>query len=78
MAEKTKTADAPKKQKLNYKLTILTGFGFMASSIAWAIYDPYVTKILNRLLSSSDFVTNLSAKLNEALPWLANLARAQG
>ena len=78
MAEKTKTADAPKKQKLNYKLTILTGFGFMASSIAWAIYDPYVTKILNRLLSTSDFVTNLSAKLNEALPWLANLARAQG
>ena len=78
MAEKTKTADAPKKQKLNYKLTILTGFGFMASSIAWAIYDPYVTKILNQLLSTSDFVTNLSAKLNEALPWLANLARAQG
>ena len=78
MAEKTKTVDAPKKQKLNYKLTILTGFGFMASSIAWAIYDPYVTKILNRLLSTSDFVTNLSAKLNEALPWLANLARAQG
>ncbi len=78
MAEKTKTPDAPKKQKLNYKLTILTGFGFMASSIAWAIYDPYVTKILNRLLSSSDVVTKLSAKLNEALPWLANLARAQG
>lgn len=79
MSEKTKTvSDAPKKQKLNYKLTILTGFGFMASSIAWAIYDPYVTKILNRLLSASDFVTNLSAKLNEALPWLANLARAQG
>ena len=78
MAEKTKTPDALKKQKLNYKLTILTGFGFMASSIAWAIYDPYVTKILNRLLSSSDVVTKLSAKLNEALPWLANLARAQG
>ncbi len=79
MSEKTKTvSDAPKKQKLNYKLTILTGFGFMASSIAWAIYDPYVTKILNRLLSASDFVTNLSTKLNEALPWLANLARAQG
>lgn len=78
MAEKTKAPDTPKKQKLNYKLTILTGFGFMASSIAWAIYDPYVTKILNRLLSTSDVVTNLSARLNEALPWLANLARAQG
>lgn len=78
MAEKTKTPDAPKKKKLNYKLTILTGFGFMASSIAWAIYDPYVTKILNRLLSASPFVTKLSANLNEALPWLASLARAQG
>ena len=33
--------------KLNRKRTILTGFGFMASSIAWAIYDPYITKILN-------------------------------
>ena len=78
MSEKEKKAEAPKKQKLNYKLTILTGFGFMASSIAWAIYDPYVTKILNRLLSASDFVTNLSAKLNTAMPWLASLARAQG
>lgn len=79
MSEKTKgAASAPKKQKLNYKLTILTGFGFMASSIAWAIYDPYVTKILNRLLSASDFVTELSAKLNDAMPWLASLARAQG
>lgn len=78
MAEKTKAPDTPKKQKLNYKLTILTGFGFMASSIAWAIYDPYVTKILNRLLSTSDVVTNLSARLNEALPRLADLARAQG
>lgn len=78
MSEKEKKTEAPKKQKLNYKLTILTGFGFMASSIAWAIYDPYVTKILNRLLSASDFVTNLSAKLNTAMPWLASLARAQG
>ena len=32
--------------KLNYPHTILTGFGFLASSIAWAIYDPYITKIL--------------------------------
>ncbi len=66
------------KQKLNVKLTILTGFGFMASSIAWAIYDPYITKILNKLLSESAFVTNLSAKLNEALPFLADFARSQG
>ena len=67
-----------KKQKLNVKLTILTGFGFMASSIAWAIYDPYITKILNKLLTESAFVTNLSAKLNEALPFLAEFARSQG
>ncbi len=67
-----------KKQKLNVKLTILTGFGFMASSIAWAIYDPYITKILNKLLSESAFVTALSAKLNEALPFLAEFARSQG
>ena len=66
------------KQKLNVKLTILTGFGFMASSIAWAIYDPYITKILNKLLSESAFVTTLSAKLNEALPFLAEFARSQG
>lgn len=66
------------KQKLNVKLTILTGFGFMASSIAWAIYDPYITKILNKLLTESTVVTNLSAKLNEALPFLAEFARSQG
>ena len=69
---------ADKKIKLDVKKTILTGFGFMASSIAWAIYDPYITKILNRLLSESAFVSNLSAKLNEVAPWLASLARAQG
>ena len=69
---------AEKKMKLDVKKTILTGFGFMASSIAWAIYDPYITKILNRLLSESAFVSNLSAKLNETAPWLASLARAQG
>ncbi|MFI3142470.1 MAG: MFS transporter [Clostridia bacterium] len=66
------------KQKLNTKMTILTGFGFMATSIAWAIYDPYITKILEKLLSSSAFITELSAKLNDALPWLAKLASAQG
>ncbi len=72
MAEQAKT------QKLNVKLTILTGFGFMASSIAWAIYDPYITKILNKLLTESSWVTSLSAKLNEAIPFLAEFARAQG
>lgn len=71
-------AEQQQKQKLNVKLTILTGFGFMASSIAWAIYDPYITKILNKLLTESAVVTNLSAKLNEALPFLADFARSQG
>ncbi len=69
---------AEKTNKLNVKLTVLTGFGFMASSIAWAIYDPYITKILNKLLTESAWVTALSAKLNEAVPFLAEFARAQG
>ncbi len=69
---------ADKKQKLNVKLTILTGFGFMASSIAWAIYDPYITKILNKILSESALVTNLSAALAKAIPWIGEFAEAQG
>ena len=64
--------------KLSYKRTILTGFGFMATSIALAIYDPYITKILNALLTSSDTVTQWSTKLNAAFPVLARLAEAQG
>ncbi len=64
--------------KLNVKNTILTGFGFLASSVAWAIYDPYITKILNHLLSENAWVTQLSAKLNEAIPFLAKFAAAQG
>ncbi len=64
--------------KLNYKKTILTGFGFLATSIAWAIYDPYITKILNRLLTESDTVTKMSNLLVEKMPLLAKLAEAQG
>ncbi len=69
---------AEKKQKLNVKKTILTGFGFMATSIAWAIYDPYITKILNKILSESELVTNLSASLAKAIPWIGDFAEAQG
>ncbi len=69
---------AEKKQKLNVKKTILTGFGFLATSIAWAIYDPYITKILNKILSESDLVTNLSAKLASMIPWIGEFAEAQG
>ena len=64
--------------KLNYKKTILTGFGFLATSIAWAIYDPYITKILNRLLTDNATVTKMSDYLVERLPILARLAEAQG
>lgn len=69
---------ATKDGKLNRKRTILTGFGFMASSIAWAIYDPYITKILERLLNASATITHWSAELNKAFPVLAKFAESQG
>ncbi len=69
---------AEKQMKLNYKKTILTGFGFLATSIAWAIYDPYITKILNRILSESAFITDLSNSLAKAIPWIGEFAEAQG
>ncbi len=71
-------AEQKKAQKLNVKKTILTGFGFLATSIAWAIYDPYITKILNKILSESEVVTNLSASLAKAIPWIGEFAEAQG
>ena len=64
---KTKAADG--RTRLNYPKTILTGFGFMASSIAWAIYDPYITKILNKLLSESPLVARWSESIGN-LPFL--------
>lgn len=67
-----------KNGKLDVKKTILTGFGFLATSIAWAIYDPYITKILNALLTENAAVTKLSNILVEKLPILADLAAAQG
>ncbi len=67
-----------KNGKLHYGHTILTGFGFLASSIAWAIYDPYITKILNRLLNSNEIINGWSAKLNELFPKLAEFAAANG
>lgn len=67
-----------KNGKLHVGHTILTGFAFLSTSIAWAIYDPYITKILNRLLTESAWITSLSQKLNEAFPVLAEFARTQG
>ncbi len=64
--------------KLNYGKTILTGFGFLATSIAWAIYDPYITKILNHLLNASATITAWSAALVERFPTLVRFAEAQG
>ena len=66
------------KKKLDYKKTILTGFGFLATSIAWAIYDPYITKILNRILSESDLITRLSNAIADAVPWIGEFSEAQG
>lgn len=67
-----------KNGKLHTGHTILTGFAFLTTSIAWAIYDPYITKILNRLLTESAWITALSQKLNEAFPILAEFAKSQG
>lgn len=64
--------------KLNYWHTILTGFGFMATSIAWAIYDPYITKILNHLLGNSAMVNSWSSALVDKFPSLVRFAEAQG
>lgn len=66
------------KTKLNYPKTILTGFGFLATSIAWAIYDPYITKILNKILSESEMIARWSEALGKAIPWLGKFAEAQG
>jgi len=61
-----RTKAAGGKPRLNYPKTILTGFGFMGSSIAWAIYDPYITKILNKFLSASPLVADWSARLADS------------
>ncbi len=72
---KTRPADGT--PRLNYPLTILTGFGFMATSIAWAIYDPYITKILNRLLSDSPLIAQWSERLAN-VSFLSQFMASQG
>lgn len=42
--------------KLNYKQTFLIGFGFFASSIAWAMYNNYVPVLLKNYLSSTTLI----------------------
>ncbi|MDR2752775.1 MAG: MFS transporter [Oscillospiraceae bacterium] len=72
MANQTKTDE-----KLNYGKTILAGFGFLATSIAWQIYDPYITKILNRFLLASPLVARWSEKL-AGVGFLKDFMAAQG
>jgi len=46
-----------KKKKLNYSKIILIGFGFLASSLAWAIYNSQVPLILeNRFLMGGTLI----------------------
>lgn len=66
------------KLKLDIKKTILIGFGFMSTSIVWAIYDPYITKILNAVLSSNETINAWSAALVEKFPALLNFSEARG
>lgn len=74
---KTKTANE-NGLKLNYGKTILMGFAFMASTIAWGVYDPYVTTILDKMLGSSETIARWSEWLVEKLPFLLKFMEAQG
>lgn len=42
--------------KLNYRQTFLIGFGFFASSIAWAMYNNYVPILLKNYLTSTTLI----------------------
>ena len=71
-------AGKAKKMKLNYGKTLLIGFAFMASSIAWGVYDPYITTLLNKILGESAMIAGWSAKLVEKFPILLEFMQAQG
>ena len=71
-------AEKAKKMKLNYGKTLLIGFAFMASSIAWGVYDPYITTLLNKILGESALIAGWSAKLVEKFPILLEFMQAQG
>jgi len=64
--------------KLDYKQTILIGFGFMASMVAWGVYDPYVTTILHKMLSASEVIASWSASLAVKFPVLLEFMQVQG
>ena len=71
-------AEKAKKMKLNYGKTLLIGFAFMASSIAWGVYDAYITTLLNKILGESALIAGWSAKLVEKFPILLEFMQAQG
>ena len=71
-------AEKAKKMKLNYGKTLLIGFAFMASSIAWGVYDPYITTLLNKILGESALIAGWSAKLVEKFPILLEFMQAHG
>ncbi|MDR1733974.1 MAG: MFS transporter [Oscillospiraceae bacterium] len=66
-----------KNGKLDIGKTLLTGFGFMAANIAWTIYDPYITKILKKFLTASEWVSNASQKVGDTA-FLSNFMATQG
>ncbi len=66
------------KLKLDIKKTILIGFGFMSTSIAWAIYDPYITTILNEVLSKNATINLWNTTLMQKFPVLLKFSEAQG
>lgn len=66
------------KMKLDVRKTLLIGFGFMATSIAWAIYDPYVSKLLSEKLTGSAFIFQMGQHLAERYPSLLAFMQAQG
>ena len=49
-----------KSLRLNYKQTFLIGFGFLASSLAWSIYNSLVPLILSeRFLLSNTLIGSI-------------------
>lgn len=69
-------ADKAKKLKLDYGKTILIGFAFMASNIAWGVYDPYITTLLNKILGGSATIASWSTALAEKFPVLLKFTAA--
>ena len=63
--------------KLNYGKTILMGFAFMASSVAWGMYNSKVPLILDKILGHTAWINEWSASLSSH-PFLQKFLEAQG